>query len=113
MLKITAEIRPDNDKAKVGKLVVTVDDGNEASEVLTDIHCTPNEIYMVHMAETMHIVKHLYSIAEYFHNHNYPSVSNLIVKHFHKTYTPYFNPEEVVEPFKVDHKIADVLIIMA
>lgn len=112
MLKITAMIRPDNDKVKAGNLVVTVDDGIEASEVLTDIHCTPTEIYMVHMAETIHIVKHLYSIAEYFHRRHCPYVADVIVNRFHKTYDPHFNPE-VIEQFKVDSDIADVHIIMA
>ncbi|MCM1138922.1 MAG: hypothetical protein NC453_10175 [Muribaculum sp.] len=110
MLKITAKIRPDSDEVKVGWLVVLVDDGNEVCEIQTDVHCEPCEMLLFHMPQTMHIIKHLYSIAEDFHRRNLPYVSDLIVKRFHKTYNQQFNAEKV-ERFKMDSNIAEVLII--
>ncbi len=111
MLKLTAKISNGDDKNFSGDLVVIVNDGMDTRVIPTDIHCTPSEMYLMYMAETIHIVKHLYSIAEDIYNRKCPLLADVIVKRFNKTYTPNFNPHNV-ELFQVDPRIAEISLIM-
>lgn len=109
MLKIIVKIRPDNNESHVGNLVAVVDDGKKDRIVVSKIRCPLREAYSHHFHETVHFVKHLYSVAETFYNCGMPLIANEIVSCFNDTYNPNFSPD-VLDKFKTDDKGADVTI---
>lgn len=111
MFNITVKVKPDNSTSPKGTLIITVDDGHETRIIPTHIKCTPPEIHLYHMKETVHIVKHLYSVVEDFHNCGMSLAADEIVRCFRDTYNPDYDPH-VLERFITDDKIAEIRFIM-